>query len=754
MIGYAKILDKEQLKKFIEENQAENDSGSRIYRGGWYWNSWKDKKISQEIEKYFNYNVFESIYMQYKIKKFWDMVTHLEQDNQRLVCFYWNQTACVVGYGDFKFIMPSEFFTFEPLQDYSTLSLSELKMIGGTVPSAVDLPATLNNTSKDNLEKQQDALKEKEDTLKKAAKDIQDAKVGELAKIQQEIEKMQAKLRQKQELMMAELNKKMEAYNEQKEELERQMFMINSQIYSIRCYLGEVIDFKQVIKGENASTEEKLIIYQKIRYLDEEFGKYLGMYNIPITEEDTDTFITVLQNREDIRNLFIPNEKCISILKASRTGKVKGTSRLAVNILEDYDMYHGRQIAVLVRNGENIYLGWTDEEQISISDENVFYVPKADAYDTTESAEAYTTKSSAKDMLSRMFLLSIVQGLCDNSHLLSLPENTNIFKPNEYIVFSAAEGWITDNTYGTFESILAKSEQFSLTVGDYVFTSMNISSHSDRYNNNDRGIGYANRTHGACVKGLTALPINKILYDVDVEYTYEVYDTEVSGTYEKDVFYKATDKYIRTEKDTYCIDGEVWMTYSKDDTTETGLIKKENKKCDDVFYYKDSSNVQSIWRRHHCKKEENKYYVRKCIGAKILTKKPHYFISTKSRGWMSDQPYNVNMEIYTDECYKLAYLCPTWIRYVIKTGDVGRIHKCGTDFTYADLLRDLNGMLEYLNEIQQIEKEYLIAAGLEDWLNNTPDWDVVVTEWRIAHKKRRLTPTSAKTFAKYISTLK
>ena len=70
--------------------------------------------------------------------------------------------------------------------------------------------------------------------------------------------------------------------------------------------------------------------------------------------------------------------------------------------------------------------------------------------------------------------------------------------------------------------------------------------------------------------------------------------------------------------------------------------------------------------------------------------------------------------------------------------------------TYADLLRDFNIMYEYLVKVQEQEKEYLVKVGLEEWINNTPNWDVIVTEWRIANKKRKLTETSARTFAKYI----
>lgn len=59
-------------------------------------------------------------------------------------------------------------------------------------------------------------------------------------------------------------------------------------------------------------------------------------------------------------------------------------------------------------------------------------------------------------------------------------------------------------------------------------------------------------------------------------------------------------------------------------------------------------------------------------------------------------------------------------------------------------------MLAYLDKVQEQEREYLINAGLEDWISQTPDWDVIVTEWRIAHKKRKLTESGARAFAKTI----
>ena len=317
MVGYAKILDKEILQNFIENNLPTNDSYSRIYRGGWYWSHYQeiDKDIKDQDYKT---NIFDSKWTSTRIDDFWNMINHLEAEDQRLICFKKSEIACVVGYSEHKFLMPVEFFEIEELKDYSMLTVSELKAIGGSVTETSNLPVNMNDVSKGKLNDVRSEYEQKAEELKAQAKDIKDAKTGELAEIQKKIEEMQEKLRKKQEVLMAELDKKMAELAEQQAILNNQMYMLDTQIYSIRCYLGEVIDFKKITNGRCMSEDEPLIIFQKIRYINEELGKYMGMYNIPITEESSNTFIDILRNRADLRDLFVPNDKCITILKASR----------------------------------------------------------------------------------------------------------------------------------------------------------------------------------------------------------------------------------------------------------------------------------------------------------------------------------------------------------------------------------------------------------------------------------------------------
>lgn len=761
MIGFAKITDKEKLKNFIKTNLPTNDSYSMIYhRGGWYWNNYQeiDKNIKDQDYKT---NIFDSKWTSTRIDDFWNMINHLESEGQRLICFKKSDIACVVGYSDHKYIMPVEFFEIEELKDYSYLTVSEMKALGGSVAVNTNLPANLDDVSRGKLNDIKSEYEQKAEELKAQAKDIKDAKTGELAEIQKRIEEMQTVLRKKQEVLMAELDKKKAELAEQQAILNNQIYMLDTQIYSIRCYLGEVIDFKKITNGKGVSVEEPLVIYQKIRYINEEFGKYMGMYNIPITDENGETFIDILKNRADLRDLFAPNEKCISVLKASRTGKYKGASENFANTLDDYEVYHGKQIAILVRNGENLYIGWTDEEKISISDENVFYVPKTESY--TEAAEnTYETKSSKTDMISRMFIMSIVQGIKDNQNMIELPKEVNIFKPNKYIVFSAAEGWIEDYTYGTYEDILNKSKDIPLKEGDYILTTMNIgrddgfNQRYDSYNNN-RGIGDKNRTHDAHIPGLKVLPINKVLYDTKVEYEYEMYkaviNEEKKSPYPESHYYKATDELIGKDTAFFEIDFETWrIIKTKHQDNEEYLTNWINNNRKDHLYYTNKYNksISRTYIDHLIDDQLKEAYVIKVTGIKSISYIPHYFISVDGENYWSGNGYKVNMEIYDREYHPLAYLCPTWIRYCIKTANIGYIKLCRATMTYADLLQDFNIMLEHLDKIQRKEKEYLVQAGLEDWINKTPNWDVIVTEWRIANRKRKLTETSARTFAKYI----
>ena len=40
------------------------------------------------------------------------------------------------------------------------------------------------------------------------------------------------------------------------------------------------MDFTQLVTGRHADTDVPVVIYQKLRYMDEELGKYLALYDV------------------------------------------------------------------------------------------------------------------------------------------------------------------------------------------------------------------------------------------------------------------------------------------------------------------------------------------------------------------------------------------------------------------------------------------------------------------------------------------
>ena len=221
--------------------------------------------------------------------------------------------------------------------------------------------------------------KQKEiDDKKKELEQLEKEKQAELEKLKQELE---AKYAEKTQLIR-EKKKEME---EQMVQLNNQMFVLDTELYGIRCMMGETVQFVQLVKGLEAEEKVPVVFFQKIRFLDEELGKWLAVYDFD--GKDIATFEDALKNREDIRERFAPGPKSVSVIRISKNNILCGASDMVSNVLDTYKKFHGKQIGILIRNGENLYVGWTDEEKVRIKDENVYLKPET-REDSLEEAEA------------------------------------------------------------------------------------------------------------------------------------------------------------------------------------------------------------------------------------------------------------------------------------------------------------------------------------------------------------------------------
>ena len=60
-------------------------------------------------------------------------------------------------------------------------------------------------------------------------------------------------------------------------------------------------------------------------------------------------------------------------------------------MLDRYDYYHGKTVGIIIRNGENLYLGWTDENRVHISDDLILTRAQVVTETVPEEPKEFTT---------------------------------------------------------------------------------------------------------------------------------------------------------------------------------------------------------------------------------------------------------------------------------------------------------------------------------------------------------------------------
>lgn len=102
-----------------------------------------------------------------------------------------------------------------------------------------------------------------------------------------------------------------------------------------------------------------------------------------------------------------------------------------------------------------------------------------------------------------------------------------------------------------------------------------------------------------------------------------------------------------------------------------------------------------------------------------------------------------NMEVFSDEYLNLTFLNSVYLLYAIQNRNIGGWVRGGQVVSYADSIPYLNKALEYIREREKDEAELL-----EQYMDLYDDWQVDLSEWRLAHNYHRLTDTRAQKFAR------
>lgn len=656
-----------------------------------------------------------------KLKQF---ASFAEEFEQPIHVGYWSDAVAFIYLGNPKkgiaVLEPAKYMTFTPTPDWSDITPAEMrtKLCGETaepngaqiIPVEVQTSLTAKKLSESKVEAEQEM-----ERINEMLKQTKNAETGELAEIKRQLEEMKSKFDKLQAEKMEELHQMLRTAKIQKDQLEAKIYMLDSQIYDICCYAGETVHFTKIKSGKNAPDTEPVVIYQKLRFLDEDLGRLASIYQIDWNKMNL--FEDFLRHSPVAQEYFAPNEKCVMLVRVSKTGNYQATRMTEFfEMLDNYDYYHGKTVGIILRNGENIYLGWTDEERVKITDDLIItntvteITPGEEPEFQSESArnEYYEKKKKeryelADGFVSRKFVYSVLQGIVDHSNLLSLPKGTNIGKQGPLVVHAIADNWLEDNRFGTFNDIIKRCNR-NITEGDMILTMCSIYAFYNEYNHNPRGIGYNNRTHDVNAPDCKVLPVNKVLgktrtrlYKVRYKAKHFVGDVE-----------KETTSFIYADE--YDADAEAIMNrYS----AIPGTYKIEDEFID-------------------------------------ITQKVFVSLKKGCSEWTGSDA-RANFELYSDEFINLTYMNSVWLMWAINSKKLGGwcVNKGEVEYAYA--IRYLKKAMEFVKERE--EKEKALLDAIDPNICKDPEWSLKLTEWKLSNDERPvrvLTEFQAKRFVKHL----
>lgn len=366
-----------------------------------------------------------------------------------------------VSFSGTYMLWDKRFCTMVEQPDYDGLSLREIRGLLGTGSMVDSLPAEMNALSINRINDEKEKVKSAEKELKKLKEDISYARTAELAKMEKEIRKLQDAMYERKQELMEELNEKMSDMQEQMKKLNTQIQILESEIYSIRSYSGETIELRKVRDGRKSPADTPLVVNQKMLYLDEDLARIVSIYQSEIAMH-YELFEDAIKGSDDVFESFCPQERCITFFRLSKNASYRYFNA-ECSMYASEELIHGKKIGFVLRDGECAYMGWMDEfwredeegELVPVTfTENLMYQPqKQESYNQLDDLSKLKN-DSRNSMISRVFAMFVVQGILDNKGLLEFPEKVQVTKQGRYIVYNFASGWLTDDRFGDFATLV------------------------------------------------------------------------------------------------------------------------------------------------------------------------------------------------------------------------------------------------------------------------------------------------------------
>lgn len=383
----------------------------------------------------------------------------------------------------YDIIKKQDTFTVDLLKlpDYFTTICPNARLISiyGT-PYLVSANCLTINQTNELMTIDASALQVKQTHLKEDLDAVENFKEASLQKDLENINALKAQMEaqikalyEKQALKQAELQEKIAKY-------EHDLFIMRTDLTAYEYRQGLGVNVTPIHTGQLAPREQPLVLYQKLIFLDEDLPRFKDLYDI-----DSPSLETALKTSDALLDHLCPTTKGITFLKQRNS---QGSYELNNTVMRFIQNNMPNHIGMLIRNGENVWLGWLDDKDIKLND---------DSFNSKASQETLTI-----DLLkSRHYLNNILLGFLERGDYLQLNHTvTNLFN-DPGIIFSNADNQLTDTTYIPLAELLNKLNRYN-SPGDsiYLFNSIRDSRTNRGYGTDTyRGRGENGLSDGAIV---------------------------------------------------------------------------------------------------------------------------------------------------------------------------------------------------------------------------------------------------------------
>ena len=383
----------------------------------------------------------------------------------------------------YDIIKEQDTFTVDLLKlpDYFTTICPNARLITiyGT-PYLVSADCLTINQTNELMTIDASALQVKQTHLKEDLDAIENFTEASLQKDLENINALKAQMEaqikalyEKQALKQAELQEKIAKY-------EHDLFIMRTDLTAYEYRQGLGVNVTPIHTGQLAPREQPLVLYQKLIFLDEDLPRFKDLYDI-----DSPSLETALKTSDALLDHLCPTTKGITFLKQRNS---QGSYELNNTIMRFIRNNMPNHIGMLIRNGENVWLGWLDDKDIKLND---------DSFNSKASQETLTI-----DLLkSRHYLNNILLGFLERGDYLQLNHTvTNLFN-DPGIIFSNTDNQLTDTTYIPLSELLDKLNRYN-SPGDpiYLFNSIRDSRTNRGYGTDTyRGRGENGLSDGAIV---------------------------------------------------------------------------------------------------------------------------------------------------------------------------------------------------------------------------------------------------------------